>query len=31
MDRRRDLVAAGGVSAVLAQDRDKLAREPAYH
>ena len=31
MDRMRDLVAAGGVSAVLAQDRDKLAREPAYH
>jgi len=31
MDRVRDLVAAGGVSAVLAQDRDRLAREPAYH
>ena len=31
MDRVRDLVAAGGVSAVLAQDRDRFAREPAYH
>jgi site-specific DNA recombinase len=31
MDRVRDLVAAGGVSVVLAQDRDRLAREPAYH
>jgi site-specific DNA recombinase len=31
MDRIRDLVAAGGVSVVLAQDRDRLAREPAYH
>ncbi len=30
MDRCRDLVAAGGVSAVLAQDRDRFAREPAY-
>jgi site-specific DNA recombinase len=30
MDRVRDLVAAGGVSIVLAQDRDRLAREPAY-
>ena len=30
MDRVRDLVAAGGVSAVLAQDRDRLSREPAY-
>ena len=30
MDRVRDLVAAGGVSAVLAQDRDRFAREPAY-
>jgi len=27
----RDLVAAGGVSVVLAQDRDRIAREPAYH
>src|ERR687890_1325195 len=31
MDRVRDLVAAGGVAVVLAQDRDRLAREPAYH
>src|SRR4028119_1341338 len=31
MDRVRDIVAAGGVSVVLAQDRDRLAREPAYH
>src|SRR5919112_531802 len=31
MDRVRDLVAGGGVSVVLAQDRDRLAREPAYH
>src|SRR3954452_13869017 len=31
MDRVRDLVAAGGVSTVLAQDRDRFAREPAYH
>jgi Resolvase, N terminal domain len=31
MDRVRDLVAAGGVSVVLAQDRDHFAREPAYH
>lgn len=31
MDHVRDLVAAGGVSAVLAQDRDRFAREPAYH
>src|SRR5918994_763509 len=31
MDRLRDLVAAGGVSVVLAQDRDRFAREPAYH
>jgi site-specific DNA recombinase len=30
MDRVRDLVAGGGVSVVLAQDRDRLAREPAY-
>src|SRR5918995_1738189 len=30
MDRVRDLVAAGGVSLVLAQDRDRFAREPAY-
>jgi len=31
MDRARDLVAASGVSVVLAQDRDRFAREPAYH
>src|SRR5829696_3000348 len=31
LDRVRDLVAAGGVSIVLAQDRDRFAREPAYH
>jgi site-specific DNA recombinase len=31
LDRVRDLVAAGGVSVVLAQDRDRFAREPAYH
>jgi site-specific DNA recombinase len=31
MDRVRDLVAAGGVFVVLAQDRDRFAREPAYH
>ena len=31
MDPIRDLVAAGGVSAVLAQDHDGFAREPAYH
>jgi site-specific DNA recombinase len=31
MDRVRDLVAAGGVSVVLAQDRDRFVREPAYH
>jgi site-specific DNA recombinase len=31
MDRVRDLVAAGGVSVVLAQDRDRIARGPAYH
>jgi len=30
MDRVRDLVAAGGVSLALAQDRDRFAREPAY-
>jgi site-specific DNA recombinase len=30
MDRVRDLVAAGRVSVVLAQDRDRFAREPAY-
>jgi len=31
MDRVRDLVAAGGILVVLAQDRDRFAREPAYH
>src|SRR5215208_5707623 len=31
MDRVRDLVAVGGVSVVFAQDRDRFAREPAYH
>jgi DNA invertase Pin-like site-specific DNA recombinase len=31
MDRIRDLVAEGGVSVVLAQDRDRFSREPAYH
>jgi site-specific DNA recombinase len=30
MDRVRDLVSAGGVSVLLTQDRDRLAREPAY-
>jgi site-specific DNA recombinase len=30
MDRVRDLVAAGGVHVVLAQDRDRFSREPAY-
>jgi site-specific DNA recombinase len=30
MDRVRDLVGAGGVAAVLAQDRDRFSREPAY-
>jgi site-specific DNA recombinase len=31
LDKVRDLVAKGGVSIVLAQDRDRFAREPAYH
>lgn len=30
LDHVRDLVAAGGVSVVFAQDRDRFAREPAY-
>ena len=30
MDRVRELVAAGGVNLVLAQDRDRFAREPAH-
>ena len=29
MDKARDLVAAGGASVVLAQDRDRFAREEA--
>jgi site-specific DNA recombinase len=31
MDRVRDIVPKGGVSVLLAQDRDRLARDPAYH
>src|ERR687889_717904 len=31
IDRVRDLVAEGGITVVLAQDRDRFAREPAYH
>ena len=31
LDRVRDLVAAGGVAAVLVQDADRLAREPEHH
>ena len=31
MDWVRDLVAAGGVAVVLAQNRDRFARELAYH
>ena len=31
MDRVRDLVATKEISVVLAQDRDRFAREPAYH
>jgi site-specific DNA recombinase len=31
LDRVRGLVATGGVLVVLAQDRDRFAREPAYH
>lgn len=30
MDRLRSMVEAGGVNLVLAQDRDRFAREPAY-
>ena len=30
MDRVRDLVAVGGIAVVLAQDRDRYSREPAY-
>ena len=31
IDRVRDLVAAGGVSVVLAQERDRFSRESAYN
>src|ERR671921_2030989 len=31
LDQVRDLVREGGVGIVLAQDRDRFAREPAYH
>ncbi len=31
MDCVRDLVAAEVITLVLAQDRDRFAREPAYH
>jgi site-specific DNA recombinase len=31
LDHVRDLVQSGDVDAVLAQDRDRFAREPAYH
>lgn len=31
LDRARDLVAAGGVDAVLVQDVDRLARDPEHH
>jgi site-specific DNA recombinase len=31
VDRVRDLVAAGVIAFVLPQDRDRLARKPAYH
>src|SRR5918997_6337643 len=31
MDLVRELVAAGGISVVLAQDRDRCTREPAHH
>ena len=31
MERIRDLVTAGRASVVLAQDRERFAREPAYH
>jgi site-specific DNA recombinase len=31
LDLVRDMVAAGGVTVVLAQDRDRFVREPAYH
>jgi site-specific DNA recombinase len=31
LDRVRELVEVGGVDLVLAQDRDRFAREPAFH
>ena len=31
MDRVRDLIVTSDASVVLAQDRDRFAREPAYH
>ena len=31
MDRVRDLVASGVITFMLPQDRDRLARKPAYH
>jgi DNA invertase Pin-like site-specific DNA recombinase len=31
MDRVRDLVTSGSITVVLAQDRGRFAREPAYH
>ena len=31
MDRVRDLVDAGGINVVVAQDRDRIARKPAYN
>ena len=31
LDLVRDMVVAGGVTVVLAQDRDRFVREPAYH
>src|SRR5215211_1248979 len=31
LDRARDLIATGKVSVILAQDRDRFAREPALH
>src|SRR5215204_5321508 len=31
LDKAREIVAGGGVDLVLAQDRSRFAREPAYH
>ncbi|MBA3490930.1 MAG: recombinase family protein [Rubrobacteraceae bacterium] len=31
MDRVREMVETGGVDLVIAQDRDRIAREPAFH